>query len=156
MRPERFHAFAIDALAKAPDVQSVDPWNDGWRSRGLHVTFTTGSQLWIGISVGLAPGEKHESPEAPVHAGAPAEVPFPELIEGGKVSPDRAKHYLAAALANSGCDEIQEAYAYSDNNKHPGFGAIFHNGAKTFCLFEATARPGQALGSRNAALQDAF
>ncbi|MGW3196288.1 hypothetical protein ACWDBD_17215 [Streptomyces sp. NPDC001118] len=156
MRPERFQQFATEALAQAPDVRSVEPWDDGWRSRGMQVTFTTGSQLWIGISGALAPGEKHESPEAPVHGEAPAEVPFPELVEGGTVSPDRAKRYLAAALTNSGCDEIYKAYAYADTSKHPGFGAVFHNGAKVFCLFEATARPGQGLGSRNAALQDAF
>ena len=154
MRPERFHAFAIDALAKAPDIQSVDPW-DG-RTFGLHITFTTGAQVWGGITCAAAPGEKYEQPEAPVHGEPPAEVSYPDLYEDGKVSPGRAKRYLAAALTNSGCDEIESAYAYPDTNKHPGFGAIFHSGARAFCLFEATARPGQVLGSRNAALQDAF
>lgn len=154
MRPERFRPFIREALAKAPDVQDVEPW-DGRRT-GLHVTFTTGAQLWIGATYASAPGEKYENPEAPVHAEPPAEVPYPDLYEDGKVSPGRAKAYLAAALANSGCDEIETAYPYADTDMHPGFGANFHNGAKVFCLFEATARPGQAMGSRNAPLQGAF
>lgn len=154
MRPDRFRPFIAEALAKAPDVQSVEPW-DG-RSTGLQVTFTTGAQMWIGATYAAAPGEKYEQPEQPVHAEPPAEVPYPDLYEDGKVSPDRAKRYLAAALTNAGCDEIERAYPYPDTNKHPGMGVIFHNGAKAFCLFEATARPGQGLGSRNAELQDAF
>ncbi|MFF7130701.1 hypothetical protein [Streptomyces sp. NPDC008240] len=154
MRPERFQQFALDALAKAPDVQGVESW-DG-RSTGFRVTFTTGAELCIGATFAAAPGEKYEQPEQPVHAEPPAEVPYPDLYEDGKVSPDRAKRYLAAALTNSGCDEIARAYPYADTNKHPGMGVVFHNGAKAFCLFEATARPGQGIGGRNAALQGAF
>lgn len=154
MRPERFRPFIAEALAKAPDVRTVEPW-DG-RSTGLHVTFSTGAQLWIGATFAAAPGEKYEQPEAPVHAEPPAEVSYPDLYEDGKVSPDRAKRYLAAALMNSGCDEIESAYAYADTNQHPGFGVVFHSGARAFCLLESTARPGQGLGSRNAELQGAF
>lgn len=154
MRPERFHPFAIEALAKAPDVQSVAPW-DGRRS-GLCITFTTGAQMWVGITYAAAPGDKYEQPETPVHGEPPAEVPYPELYDGGKISPDRAKAYLAAALTNSGCDEIQKAYPYDDTNQHPGFGVIFHSGARAFCLFVQTARPGQSAGGREYELQSAF
>ncbi|MFJ5967867.1 hypothetical protein [Streptomyces sp. NPDC093060] len=154
MRPERFRPFIAEALAAAPEVQTVEPW-DG-RSTGLRVTFRTGAELWLGVSFAAAPGEKYENPEQPVHGKPPAEVPYPDLYEDGKVSPDRAKRYLAAALTNAGCDEIERAYPYPDTNKHPGMGVVFHNGAKAFCLFEATARPGQGMGSRNAELQGAF
>ena len=108
------------------------------------------------MSSALAPGEKHEGEEAPVHAHAPAEVAYPELYEDGKVTPDRAKHYLAAALTNSGCDEIERAYAYADTSTQPGFGVIFHSGARAFCLFAHTARPGQSQGGRKYELQGAF
>lgn len=155
MRLDRFHQFALDALAKAPDVQSVDPWDRGAEHlRGLHITFATGSQVWVGATAAAAPGDKGEGAEVPVEGAPPAEVPYPDLYEGGRVTPGRAAHYLAAALANSGCAEIREAYAYSSAAQHPGFGAVFHSGARAFLLFHHTARPGQGVGGRE--LQAAF
>lgn len=147
MRLARFHAFALETLRNAPDIQAAEPWDRGDHTIGLHVTFSTGAQTWIGITMALAPGEKHENAEAPVHGEPPAELPYPELFQDGVITPERAKHYFAAAMTNAHCDEIALAYAYTDDG-HPGFGVHFHNGAKTFCLIVHTARAGQSPGSK--------
>ncbi|MFE0423109.1 hypothetical protein [Streptomyces sp. NPDC058953] len=147
MRLARFRAFALETLRNAPDIREVESWDRGDHTVGLHVTFSTGAQIWVGITAALAPGEKHENAEAPVHGEAPAELPFPELFQDGSITPERAKHYFAAAMANSGCDEIARAYPYTDDG-HPGFGVHFHNGSKVFCLLVHTARPGQSPGSK--------
>lgn len=147
MRPARFHAFAIDALAQAPEVQSVRSWDRGDHTHGLHVTFTTGGQVWFGMTQAAAPGARGD--EDPIVTGDPApEVPYPPLYEDGKATPERAQHYLAAAIVNAGHAEVAHAYGYSPENQHPGFGVVFHSGAKVFCLFHHTARPGQAVGGR--------
>ena len=153
MRPARFHKFALDALAKAPDVQSVEPWDRGDHTHGIKVTFSTGSQVWFGMTTASPPGAKVD--EDPVVTGEPAaEVPYPALFEDGKVTPGRAQHYLAAAITNSGHTEVAGAYGYDPTNKHPGFGVIFHSGAKAYCMFHHNARPGQDVGGRE--LQAAF
>lgn len=155
MRLDTFHQFAIEALAQAPDVQTVAPWDRGAdHLRGIHVTFTTGSQLWLGITAAAAPGDKGEGPEIPVDGEPPAEVPYPPLYDDGKVSPVRAQEYLAAALSNSGNKQISQTYGYSSEAQSPGFGVIFHSGARAFALFHHTARPGQGVGGRE--LQAAF
>jgi hypothetical protein len=156
MRPERFQAFAIEALLASPGVTAAEPWQDG-RPFGVHLRFSAGSELWVAITAALAPGEKHADPEAPVHAEAPAEVAMPELYEGGKITPERAEQYIAAVLNNAHCDEMARAYAYSSNTEwgpsvHPGVGAVFHNGARTFMVF---AGAGQGAG-RMGELQAAF
>jgi hypothetical protein len=155
MRLDRFQSFAQEALPNAPDVQRIEPWAEGDHTTGLHVTFTSGSQIWLSTTMALAPGEKHEQPEAPVHGDPPAEVPVPELYENGKITPDRAKQYLAAALTNARCDEIALAYPYADDS-HPGVGLKFHNGARIFCLFVHTARPGQSPSGKKYELQTGF
>ncbi|WP_172385191.1 hypothetical protein [Streptomyces sp. MNP-20] len=154
MRLARFHEFAREALSKAPEVQTVNAW-DG-RSFGLLITFATGSQIAVGITAAAAPGDKGEGPEVPVHGDAPAETAYPELYESGKITPARAQDYLVAALANSGCDEIQKVYAYASTSSHPGFGVVFHDGARAFCLFEGTARSGQGISSRGHDIPSSF
>lgn len=155
MLPARFHAFALDALAKAPDVQSVEPWERGDHTRGIRVTFSSGSQIWLGMTTTSPPGAKGD--EDPIVTGErAAEVPYPPLYEDGKVTPERAQHYLAAAIANSGHGEVAGAYGYDPTNKHPGFGVRFHSGAKVACPFHHNGRAGQSLGGRAFELQDAF
>jgi hypothetical protein len=154
MRLDRFHAFALETLPKAPEIQSAEPW-DGGGAGGVRVAFASGAQLWIRTTMALAPGEKHDAPEAPFHGEPPAEVSFPELYEGGNVTPMRAKHYLAAALSNTGCDEISNVYPYQDD-AHPGLGVRFHSGARVFLLFAHTARPGQSLSGTKYELQGTF
>ncbi|MEU5976482.1 hypothetical protein [Streptomyces sp. NPDC047315] len=112
--------------------------------------------MWISVTMTLAPAEKHEQPEAPVHGGAPAEVVLPDLYEDGKVTPDRAKRYLAAVLANANCDEIDSVYPYTSEAAHPGFGLKFYNGSRIHCLFVHSARPGQGPGGKKYDLQGAF
>ncbi|WP_246150512.1 hypothetical protein [Streptomyces qinzhouensis] len=111
------------------------------------MTFSTGAQIWVGITMALAPGEKHDTPEEPGRGEPPAEVPVPELHKDGMITPERVKHYLAAVMTNSGCDEIALAYPYTDDG-HPGFGVQFHNGAKVFCLLVHSARAGQSPGGK--------
>jgi len=155
MRLNTFHTFALSALAQAPDVQSVEPWDRGAEHlRGLHVTFSTGAQIWVGVTAAAAPGDKWEGPEAPVEGEPPAEIAYPQLFDNGQITPARAQEYLAAALTNSGDKRIAKAYGYSSEAQHPGFGAIFHDGARAFCLFHHTARAGQSIGGRE--LQAAF
>ncbi len=154
MRLNTFHAFAIAALADAPDVLSSEPWDRGEEHlRGIHVTLTTGAQVWIGVTSAAAPGDKGDGPEIPVEGEPPAEVPWPTLFEDGKTTPARLQEYFAAALANSGNKQIAEAAPYGTDAQHPGFGATFHSEAKGFCLFHHTARQGQTLGGRAFDLQ---
>ncbi|MET9506934.1 hypothetical protein ABZX62_00350 [Streptomyces flavidovirens] len=156
MRLDTFHQFALEALAKAPDVQSADAWSgDAEHLRGVHVTFATGAQLWFGITAAAAPGDKWEGPEVPVEGDAPTEVQYPDLYEGGKVTPARAQEYLAAAITNAGNRQVKRAYGYDPTSQNPGFGVVFHNGAKAYCLLHHTARPGQGVGSRAFDLQAA-
>lgn len=155
MRLNTFHTFAVTALAQAPDVHTVEAWDRGAEHlRGLHITFSTGSQVWLGITAAAAPGDKWEGPEVPVEGEPPAEVAYPQLYVDGTVTPARAQEYLAAAITNAGSKEVQHAYGYSSETKHPGFGVIFHDQARAFCLFHHTARAGQAIGGRE--LQAAF
>jgi hypothetical protein len=156
MRLDTFHRFALDALAQAPDVQAAEPWDRGAEHlRGIQVTFSTGAQVWIGVTAAAAPGDKWEGPEVAVEGEPPAEVPYPPLYEDGKVTPQRAQAYLAAALANSGDKRIERAYGYDSEAQTAGFGVVFHDTARAFCLFHHTARPGQGLGGRAFDLQTA-
>ncbi|MFH8993243.1 hypothetical protein [Streptomyces sp. NPDC017940] len=154
MRPARFQEFALDVLPKAPEIQTVTTW-DG-RTFGLHVTFNTGSQLWIGSTAQAAPSEQADQPETPVHGEAPAEAPYPDLYENGKITPARAEAYLAAALTNSHNDEITSVYPYGSEAKNPGLGVRFHSGARIFMLFQSAGRPGQAEGGRDYDLPATF
>lgn len=156
MRLDTFHTFAQTALAQAPDVQTVEAWDRGAEHlRGLHIVFSTGAQIWVGVTAAAAPGDKWAGPEIPVEGEPPAEVPYPPLFEDGKVTPRRAQEYLAAALTNSGDKRIAQAYGYSSEAQTAGFGVVFHDTARAFCLFHHTARPGQALGGRAFDLQTA-
>ncbi|MFF8656842.1 hypothetical protein [Streptomyces huasconensis] len=154
MRPNRCHEFVREALAKAPDIQAVDTWEG--RAFGLHITFTTGSQIWAGMTFAAAPGDKGDGPETPVHGETPAEVPMPELFKDGKVSPTGAEVYLAAALTNAHCDEVESAYPYGSEAKNSGVGLRFHSGARAFILFELAGRPGQSAGGQKYNLPAAF
>ncbi|MEU8682995.1 hypothetical protein [Streptomyces sp. NPDC048611] len=160
MRPPRLMEFAVDALGKAPEIQRAEAWQEGTtRPAGIHLTFTTGSELWIAVAGGGRPGENYDLPEVPVTDEPPAEVPVPDLFQGGKATPLSAEAYLAAVLNNSGNNEIKRTYAYSAGDTptaHPGVGIHFHSGARGFLPFVHTARPGQGKGSRPFDLQDAF
>ncbi|MFF5977186.1 hypothetical protein ACFY7C_37440 [Streptomyces sp. NPDC012769] len=135
---------------------SAEPWDRGKEHlRGVHVTLTTGAQFWIGVTCAAAPGDKWEGPEIPVEGEPPAEVPYPNLFEEGKVTPERAQHYFAAAMVNSGNKQVADAAAFDPESHHPGFRVVFHNEAKGFCLFHHTARAGQTLGGRAFDLQAA-
>ncbi|WP_435239544.1 hypothetical protein [Streptomyces sp. YPW6] len=149
MRPARFQTFAVEALSKAPDVKSVDPWHEDNRPFGLHIMFMSGAQIWAAITATAAPGEDYKQPENPVVYEAPAEVAYPDLYEGGKVTPLLAEKYLAAALTNSGSGEIATVYAYTVNDAgtaNPGVGVKFHSEARIQVLFQHTARAGQDKG----------
>ncbi|MFH8990893.1 hypothetical protein [Streptomyces sp. NPDC017940] len=154
MRPARFQEFTLDVLPKAPEIQTVNVW-DG-RAFGLHLTFNTGSQLWIGSTAQAAPGEQGDQAETPVHGDTPAEVPYPDLYEGGKITPARAEDYLAAALTNSHNDEIASVYPYGSEAKNPGLGVRFHSGARIFMLFEIAGRPGQSADGQKYSLPPTF
>ncbi|MFB7836135.1 hypothetical protein [Streptomyces sp. NPDC056056] len=146
MRPDRFREFAESALAAAPEVAEVHRW-DG-RPFGLAVTFTSGSRVWIGITGVLNPGAKHRDADVPVTGEVPTPVPWPTLYDDQQATtPELVSHYLAVAIVNSGNHEIREAHAYGDASRHPGFGAIFHNEGRTYCLITHTARAGQNLGT---------
>ncbi|AMS01585.1 MULTISPECIES: hypothetical protein [Streptomyces] len=156
MRLDTFHAFAVSALADAPDVLSSVPWDRGKEHlRGIHVTLTTGAQVWIGVTSAAAPGDQWQGPEIPVEGEPPAEIPYPQLFEDGKktTTPALLQDYLAAALTNSGSKQIASAAGYGSDALHPGFGVVFHDGARGFCLFHHTARQGQTLGGRAFDLQ---
>ncbi|MFF8793322.1 hypothetical protein [Streptomyces globisporus] len=158
MRPARFQQFAVEALSKAPDVKSVDPWQEPERPFGVHIMFMSGAQIWAAITATAAPGEDYKQPENPVVYEAPAEVAYPDLFEGGKVTPHLAEKYLAAALTNSGSGEIATVYAYTVNDPgtaNPGVGVKFHSEARIQVLFQHTARAGQDKG-RAFDLQSAF
>ncbi|MFH9426028.1 hypothetical protein [Streptomyces sp. NPDC017529] len=163
MRPQRFQDFVVETLAKAPDVQHAEAWQEGTkRPYGVHVVFSSGAQLWAAAVCQMPPGHNFDEPEVPVTGEPPADGPVPDLYEGGKVSPLRAEAYLAAVLGNSGSAEIVRAYGYSDGatttrpTAHPGVGVVFHSGGRGFLLFEHTARAGQSRGGRHSELQSAF
>ncbi|MCF3101445.1 hypothetical protein IPZ58_07605 [Streptomyces roseoverticillatus] len=153
MRPERFQEFAVKALTQAPDIRTVEPWNEGARRPfGVKIEFTTGAQIWHAITYTMAPGEKMSEPEAPpVEGEAPAEVPWPELIKGGKIDVRASEQYLVAAILNAGNAEVAEASGYSLPEKpalHPGFSVQFHNGSKIFCVYEYALRSGERPGTK--------
>lgn len=163
MRPQRLTEFVVDTLGKAPEVQRTEAWQEGaTRPTGVHVTFATGSELWIAVTGGGQPGEDYDKPEVPVTDAPPAEIPVPDLLQNGKVTPLSAEAYIAAVLSNSGNTEIKRTYAYSAGatatspTAHPGVGIEWHSGAKSFLPFVHTARAGQGKGSRAFDLQDAF
>lgn len=160
MRPPRLMEFVADTLGKAPEIQRAEAWQEGaTRPCGVHLTFATGSELWIAVTGGGRPGENYDQPEVPVTDAPPAEVPVPDLLQAGKVTPLSAETYLAAVLSNSGNNEIKRTYAYSTGDTptaHPGVGIEFHSGAKGFLPFVHTARAGQGKGNRAFDLQDAF
>lgn len=154
MRPARFQTFAIEALLAAPEITGAEAWQD--KPCGIHLKFSTGSELWIAITGALASSERHDNPEAPVHDEPPAAVTVPDLYVDGAVSPARAEQYLAAILTNTRCTEMARAYPYGTDAVHPGVGVTFHNGARAFMLFAQTARSGQGKGRRQFDLQAAF
>ncbi|WP_236241601.1 hypothetical protein [Streptomyces sp. CC228A] len=156
MRPQRFHQFACEALAKAPEVQAVEPWDRGDHTLGMRIVFTNGSQVWLGTTGALPPGVKSEDEDVPVLGEPPAHVPYPDVFDGGAVTPQRAQAYLAAALNNAGCEEIAEVYPYAETAQNPGFGVVFHSGAKGFCLFHHAARSGQGISGTPFSLPVAF
>jgi hypothetical protein len=155
MRPPRFQTFAVEALSAAPEITAAEPWTDD-RPYGIHVRFNQGSELWAAITGALASGERHDSPDTPVAGDPPAQVPVPELYDGGQISPTRAEQYIAATLTNSGNPELRTVYPYGPDAKNPGVGVTFHNGARAFILFAHTARTGQGKGGRPFDLQSGF
>ncbi|MEU9762475.1 hypothetical protein AB0D98_22615 [Streptomyces sp. NPDC047987] len=160
MRPQRFQEFAVEALLKAPDVTAAEPWQEG-RPYGLHVTFSSGAQLWAAITA-AALSDDYDQPEVPVTDVPPAEVPLPDLYDDGKITPARAEQYLAAVLTNSGNAEISKVYTYTtgeraaEPNAHPGVGLMFHSNSRIFMLIQHTARPGQDKGGQAFELQGSF
>ncbi|MGY5127289.1 hypothetical protein [Streptomyces nigrescens] len=163
MRPQRLMEFVVDTLGKAPEVQRAEAWQEGTvRPAGVHVTFATGSELWIAVTGGGRPGEDYDKPEVPVTDEPPAEIAVPDLLQNGKITPLSAEAYIAAVLSNSGNTEIKRTYAYSAGatptspTAHPGVGVEFHSDAKGFLPFVHTARPGQGKGRQAFDLQDAF
>lgn len=141
MRLDTFHAFALGSLDQAPDINAVENWDRGAdHLRGLRVTLSSGAQILIGITAAAAPGDKWEGPEVPVTGKPPAHWPQPELYDQGKTTLERAQHYLAAALANTGDARIKETLHYGTEGTTRGFKAVFHDGAKIYCRFVDTAR----------------
>ncbi|MFD0343994.1 hypothetical protein ACFVH0_35910 [Streptomyces sp. NPDC127117] len=161
MRPARFQEFAVETLLKAPDVKAAEPWQEEGRPFGIHVTFSTGSQLWAAITA-ASTSDKYDRPEVPVIDVPPAEVPVPDLYDDGKITPSRAEQYLAAMLTNAGNAEIAQVYTYTSGeraaepNNHPGVGLVFHSESRIFVLFQHTARAGQGKGGQPFDLQSAF
>ncbi|MFI9235791.1 hypothetical protein [Streptomyces sp. NPDC053079] len=159
MRPARFQEFAVKALAQAPDIRTVEPWNEGTaRPCGVKITFTTGAQIWHAITYTMAPGEKMDGPEAPVEGEVPAEVPWPELTQGGKINVRASERYLVAAILNAGSAEVASASGYSEGPTpamHPGYGVQFHNGSKIFCVYAYALRSGQERGGKGFGLPEA-
>jgi hypothetical protein len=141
MRPARFQEFAITAFQRGSEVAAVEPWQDGTRRPyGVQVRFNVGTTLRVSITAVTPPGESFKAPEVPVEAEPPAEIPVPDLYDGGKVTPQRAELYLAALLANTGSPEIAETFAYSNRETPPmnaGLGVNFHNGGKAHMLISA-------------------
>lgn len=142
----------MKALAQAPDVRTVEPWNEGTkRPFGVKIEFTTGAQIWHAITYTMAPGEKMSEPEAPpVEGEAPAEVPWPALIQGGKIDIRASEQYLVAAILNAGNAEVADASGYSSPTPamYPGFRVDFHNGSKVFCVYQYAFRSGQQPGGK--------
>lgn len=134
MRLDRAHQFILDSLTKAPGTASAALWGRGPHTCGIHVTLDTGTQVWIGVTVAAAPGDKGGGPEIPVTDVPPAAVPYPVLNPSGH----SLQEYLAAAVTNAGNAEVAHAYRYPQQAKHPGFGIVFHSGAKVFCLIHRT------------------
>lgn len=138
MRPARFQEFAITAFRRGSEVAAVEPWQDGTRRPyGVQVKFNTGTAFRLSITAVTPPGENFKEQEVPVTAEPPAEVPVPNLYDGGKVTPQRAELYLAALLNNTGSPEIAETFAYSNRETppmNPGLGVNFHNGGKAHML----------------------
>lgn len=51
MRSRRFQQFCLDAFAKGPDIQAVEPWSEeGSGPRGLAITFSSGVLLCTSLS----------------------------------------------------------------------------------------------------------
>ncbi|MFF9787186.1 hypothetical protein [Streptomyces nigrescens] len=141
MRPERFMNFVAETLDKAPGTQAR-PWQDGTnRPYGVHVRFVSGGELRLGVTAAAPPGENHDKPEIPVTGEPPAETRLPDPV-GKPVDPIAAEQYIAAALANSGNNEIKNVYGYSSRatdtspTAHPGVGVEFHSTGKGFLLFQ--------------------
>lgn len=152
MRPNRLMEFVIDTLGKATEVRQAEAWQDDSRPAGVHVTFATGSEMWLAVTGGGLPGEDYGKPEVPVTDAPPTEVPVPDLLKGGKVTPITAENYLTAVLTNSGSSEIRRVYAYSAQDTpvtHPGVGIEFHSGARSFIPFVHT-RDSQGTKSQQA------
>lgn len=141
MRPARFQEFAITAFQRGSEVAAVEPWQDGTRRPyGVQVRFNTGTVFRVSITAVTPPGESFKEAEVPVEGAPPAEVPVPDLYDGGKVTPKRAELYLAALLNNTGSAEIVDTFAYSNRETppmNPGLGVNFHNGGKAHMLISA-------------------
>ncbi|MFF3733955.1 hypothetical protein ACFYXM_27530 [Streptomyces sp. NPDC002476] len=141
-------------------MKTVSPWQDD-RPFGIHITFSTGAQLWAAITA-AALSDDYDSPEAPVLDVPPAEVPLPDLYENGKITAARAEQYIAATLTNTGNPEIAQVYAYTSGdrssvpNSYPGLALEFHSKSRIFMLFQHTARPGQGKDSKPFNLQESF
>jgi hypothetical protein len=158
VRAERFQHLCITGLT-APDIKAVDAWSEpGSRPYGLEVTFQNGSRLWVGITTGLAPGERQDQPEAHVSGDRLPAVPLPELYEGDRITSSRAEQFLASCIGNVGSDEIARVYCYTEASPsaHPGVGVECHSGARVFLPFVHTARPGQDRGREAYRLQAEF
>ncbi|MEV1008651.1 hypothetical protein [Streptomyces sp. NPDC049881] len=140
MRPERFQQFVIDTYRAAG--LEAEPWADGTRRPfGVAVTLPGGARTRHAITVQSRDGDRYADPEETVEgeAPAPADIPAPG---GGRPAPAAVESYLTAVLTNAGSREIIRVYAYSDREQpatRPGFGVLFHSGARAFCLLDGDA-----------------
>lgn len=127
MRPTRFEAFVLDLAKNTPGVTRVQTLADAGDTThpfGLAVTTGNGEARWQIIGQ-LAPGEKHDQPDAPVNG-----EPFTAGAEPGD-----AEVWLAAVIGRAECPEIANVERWSTRaggKGGPGLTVRFHNGAKVF------------------------
>ncbi|TXS50141.1 hypothetical protein [Streptomyces sp. t39] len=140
MRLQRAYEHLLDTLTKTPGVHAAVPWDRTEHTRGVHVTLDHGHQLWIGITVAAAPGDKGTGPDIPVTGEPPAPLPSPEP-DTRPLTPATAQTFLTAALANTGNAETDTVYGYTPAATRPGVGIRFHSGARAFCLIHRHRTP---------------
>jgi len=129
MRPARFQDYLLDLANKQPHT-TARPLTEAGETRypyGAAIRTPRGEARWQIIGQ-LAPGERHNTPDTPVHAKPPALVDDP----GPDASPEA---WLAALIAQAGCTEYEQIERWStrpDGAGQAGITIHCHNGARLY------------------------
>lgn len=147
MRLPRLQPLLHALLESSPQVKSVKAVSDveGYKRHGFgHVIeLPTGVRILTQLISIPAPDERSTEPETIVEGEPPAEVPVPELYDGGKLQVAAVPQWFAALICNSGNREVASAEVLEGLAIKHATRIDYHNGGANLIYVVRVFSPGE-------------